>query len=61
VRELGTPAELASALASPRPGDVLLMRETDWSAVRPGAGSRWEVRLTGRVGAHPMVLLGPRR
>ena len=61
VRELGTAAELDAVLAAPQPGDVLLMREADWSAVRAPAESRWEVRLTGHVGAHPMVLLGPRR
>jgi 4-amino-4-deoxy-L-arabinose transferase-like glycosyltransferase len=61
VRELGTAAELDAVLASPKPGDVLLMREAAWSAERPRADSRWEVRLTGHVGAHPMVLLGPRR
>jgi len=61
VRELGTAAELDAVLASPKPGDVLLMREAGWSAERPRSDSRWEVRLTGHVGAHPMVLLGPRR
>jgi len=61
VRELATAAELDAVLASPKPGDVLLMREAGWSAERPRAESRWEVRLTGHVGAHPMVLLGPRR
>lgn len=60
VRELTGPAELESILASPRPGDVLLMRETDWSAVEGRAGSRWEVRLTDHVGTRRMVLLGPR-
>jgi len=60
VRELGTAAELDTLLASPQPGDVLLMREAAWAAARPRAESRWEVRLTGQVGNHPMVLLGPR-
>ena len=54
-------AKLEAELASPAAGDVLLMREAAWSAVRARAESRWEVRLTGRVGTHPMVLLGPRR
>ncbi|HEU4440079.1 MAG TPA: hypothetical protein VFT36_12570, partial [Methylomirabilota bacterium] len=61
LRELGTAAELEAELASPAAGDVLLMREAAWSAARARAESRWEVRLTGRVGTHPMVLLGPRR
>jgi hypothetical protein len=61
VHELGTVAELDALLASPQPGDVLLMREAGWAAARPLAESRWEVRLTGQVGNHPMVLLGPRR
>jgi 4-amino-4-deoxy-L-arabinose transferase-like glycosyltransferase len=61
VRELATPAELEGVLAAAPPGDVLLMRDTDWMAERPRAASRWEVRLTGQVGNHPMVLLGPRR
>jgi 4-amino-4-deoxy-L-arabinose transferase-like glycosyltransferase len=60
VRELATAAELDAVLASPQPGDLLLMREAGWSAVRPSADARWEVRLTGRVGAHQMVLLGLR-
>lgn len=61
VREVGTAAELDAVLASPQPGDVLLMREAGWATERPRAESRWEVRLTGQVGNHPMVLLGPRR
>ncbi|HEY7038876.1 MAG TPA: hypothetical protein VID28_08500, partial [Methylomirabilota bacterium] len=61
VRELGTAAELEAVLASPKPGDVLLMREAGWAAERTRAESRWEVRLQGQVANHPMVLLGPRR
>jgi 4-amino-4-deoxy-L-arabinose transferase-like glycosyltransferase len=61
VRELGTAAELDALLVSPQPGDVLLMREAGWAAVRSQAESRWEVRLSGQVGNHPTVLLGPRR
>ena len=60
VRELSTPAALQSALASPEPGDVLLMRAATWSAVPPEAAARWDVRLTDRVGGHTMVLLAPR-
>ena len=60
VRELATPAALESALASPKPGDVLLMRASTWSAVPADAAARWDVRLTDRVGAHTMLLLAPR-
>ncbi|HEY7654651.1 MAG TPA: glycosyltransferase family 39 protein [Methylomirabilota bacterium] len=60
VRELPAAADLESALAAPRPGDVLLMREEGWAAVRPGAERRWEVLVAGRVGRAQMVLLGAR-
>ncbi len=60
VRELPAAAELEAALAAPRPGDVLLMREEGWTAVRPRAEQRWRVLLADRVGRDRMVLLGAR-
>ena len=60
VRELPGPADLESVLADPRPGDVLLMREPGWAAMRPRAEARWQVLLSDRVGRDRIVLLGPR-
>ena len=60
VRELSGPAELADVLDRPRPGDVLLMREAGWAAVRPQAEGRWQVLLADRVGRDRVLLLAPR-
>lgn len=60
VRELPAAADLEAALAAPRPGDVLLMREDGWTAVRSRAEERWRVLLADRVGRDRMVLLGAR-
>jgi 4-amino-4-deoxy-L-arabinose transferase-like glycosyltransferase len=60
VRELPGAADLAAELAAPRPGDVLLMREAGWAAVRERAEGRWQVLLADRVGRDQMVLLGQR-
>lgn len=60
VRELAGPADLEAVLSAPRPGDVLLMREQAWAAVRPRAEARWQVLLADHVGRSQVVLLGPR-
>ncbi|HKW95047.1 MAG TPA: glycosyltransferase family 39 protein [Methylomirabilota bacterium] len=60
VREIPAAAGLDALLASPRPGDVLLMPEARWSALRPTAEARWQVLVADRVGRHRMVLLGQR-
>jgi hypothetical protein len=60
IRELSGPSDLEAELAGPRPGDVLLMRERGWDAVRPRAEARWQVLLADRVGRDRVVLLGQR-
>ena len=60
VEELPGLADLAARLAAPRPGDVILMREDRWMAMRAAQEARWQVLLADRVGRIRMVLLGPR-
>jgi hypothetical protein len=60
VRELAGPADVEAVLSAPRPGDVLLMREQAWAAVRPRAEARWQVLLADHVGRSQVVLLSPR-
>jgi hypothetical protein len=61
VRELGTPAELATELGAPGPSDVLMIREKRWTALRLPGQERWRVVLVDRVGADRMLLLEPQR
>jgi 4-amino-4-deoxy-L-arabinose transferase-like glycosyltransferase len=60
VEELPGVADLAARLAAPRPGDVILMREDRWMAMRAAQEARWQVLLADRVGRIRMVRLGPR-
>jgi 4-amino-4-deoxy-L-arabinose transferase-like glycosyltransferase len=61
VRELPAAADLGAELSAPGPGDVLLIRESRWAAVRDPAREGWQVLMSDRVGRDRVLLLGPRR
>jgi len=61
VRELNGVADLEAELSAPGPNDVLLIRESRWTALRSPAQDRWQVLMADRVGREPVLLLGPRR
>jgi hypothetical protein len=61
VHEMPGLPDLVARLAAPAPGDVVLMREERWAAMRETYDARWQVLLADRVGRDRMVLLGPRR
>ena len=61
VGELGSVAELAAELRAPGPTDVLMIRESRWTALRLPGQERWRVVLVDRVGRDRMLLLEPQR
>jgi hypothetical protein len=61
VRELSGAADLEAELSAPGPDDVLLIRESRWTALRSPLQDRWQVLMADRVGREQVLLLGPRR
>jgi hypothetical protein len=61
IHEVPGPADLDALLSAPGSGDVVLIREDRWAALRAAHDGDWQVLLAGRVGRDRMVLLGPRR
>ncbi len=61
VRELSGVTDLEAELRAPQPSDVLMIRESRWTALRLPGQERWQVVLVDRIGRDRMLLLEPRR